>query len=477
MASLKEGDIQVAVTTITNPASPTETRTYTFYTANSAPNAFLYATTGTAPALTISPNTWLQDTWVAYSWEPSKNAFWPKDGPFAATSPLSALNTIALTSGGISTSAASITSAVTNPSGTTSPPPANGSSTSSTSSIPSSTSSIPSSTSPTPSSTGKMDPKKNGLGTGAVVGVAIGCLIAGALIAGLLAFCFMKRKKPKSARDSEASALALMYQEKGPAVKAVSVPFAMEGGIPQPLEDKAVSGEISKISNLIKNHVQSYYHSKSVNPGLIDYDDIQALGDDLPVSVGTLTTLLGNAATREPALRFCIAWVITSRIQLHDSPTTTFLPHEISECLRSMSPLDRGSKVHAMYFAKWRVITAELIRSTYVRTPFSAKDSRVHNIQAAASLLGNVLRPYSDSRMDEKERSRNLEEILKRAAQFAFTLFSQPAGYDFDWENEQDVQSGSICIFPALVQISDDNGGFIKPPRLFSEAVVRRLDG
>jgi hypothetical protein len=129
-----------------------------------------------------------------------------------------------------------------------------------------------------------------------------------------------------------------------------------------------------------------------------------------------------------------------------------------------------------MYFAKWRAITAELTQSAYIRNPFSVNDSRVHNIKLAAGVLENILRPFADSRMDDAQRTRNLEEILKRSAQFAFTLFSQPSRWDFDWENEHGVKSGSICIFPALVQISDENGEPIRPPRPFSEAMVRRLD-
>lgn len=78
--------------------------------------------------------------------------------------------------------------------------------------------------------------------------------------------------------------------------------------------------------------------------------------------------------------------------------------------------------------------------------------------------------------MEDGARSRNLEEILKRSAQFAFTLFSQPTSWKFDWQNGQNVNSGSLCIFPALVQVTDENGEPLHPPRPFSEAVIRRLD-
>jgi hypothetical protein len=108
------------------------------------------------------------------------------------------------------------------------------------------------------------------------------------------------------------------------------------GGLPQPLEDKAISSDISKISNAIKNHVQSYYHTSRVSSGLIDYDDLQALGSSLPISVGTLTTLMRNAATREIALRFIIAWVIVSKVQPSDDPSKSFLPSEVAHCYQAI---------------------------------------------------------------------------------------------------------------------------------------------
>jgi hypothetical protein len=137
-------------------------------------------------------------------------------------------------------------------------------------------------------------------------------------------------------------------QEKGFSAKTVPLAGArhsttgVAGGLPQPLEDKAISGDVSKISNAIKNHVQSYYHTSRISPGLIDYDDLHALGSNLPISVGTLTTLMGNAATREIALRFIIAWVVVSRLQPSKDPSMSLLPSEVAQCYKTISTGDRG---------------------------------------------------------------------------------------------------------------------------------------
>ncbi|KAF2703083.1 hypothetical protein K504DRAFT_508491 [Pleomassaria siparia CBS 279.74] len=315
-----------------------------------------------------------------------------------------------------------------------------------------------------------------------VAGIAVGSSIVGALVAGIVAWCCLcRRRKQKRAQDSEPSAIALMHPEKGfnaqvmPIVISSPIPHAMENGLPQPLEDRAIAGEMSKISNSIKNHVQSFYHVGHVSPGVLDLDDLRALGENLPMSTGTLSTLLGNSATREIALRFCIAWVAISRMQLNSLPSMTFLPPEIAECLLSIAA-DRSPRANSLYLSKWRVITAQLMQSAYVRSPFSAIDARNQNIQAAMNTLEGILQPYADSRVDNNQRRRNLEEILKRAASLAFTLFSQPNSWKFDWQDEESFKLGSLCVFPALVQVTNENGETVKPPRTFSEAVIRRLD-
>jgi len=113
--------------------------------------------------------------------------------------------------------------------------------------------------------------------------------------------------------------------------------------LPLPLEDKAITGEISKISSSIKNHVQSYYHVDRVNAALLDLDDIQAMGYDLPVSAGMISTLLGNTATREIALRFCIAWVVCSRILPGTDSSTSLLPLEVAKCSEKIAGVQMGS--------------------------------------------------------------------------------------------------------------------------------------
>jgi hypothetical protein len=298
-------------------------------------------------------------------------------------------------------------------------------------------------------------------------------------------FWFFKRKSNNRHQtlDQETRAAALSGQEKQPVANIKPLDNAnlttrtVENNLPQPLEDNAIAEAISKISNSIKNHVQSYYHSARVSVGTVNPDALQALGDGFPTSIGTLNTMLANPTTRETALRLCIAWVVVSRIQFGGDPRITFLPPEVISCIDSMTGLDGKPQVRTAFLSKWRVLTAELMQTTYGGNAFPANDPRNHNILQAVEVLDVVLRPYTDERMDNNQRRRNLEEILKRAAGFAFMLFSQPSSWKFEWENPHGHEPGSIVVFPALAQIVDEIGRSLSPPRAFSEVVVRQIDG
>lgn len=180
-------------------------------------------------------------------------------------------------------------------------------------------------------------PGRSGISVGAVVGVAIGAFAAGILLLGIIFWLGCGRRYRRIVKDSEANVLDPDSYEKGPAVGIVTPgvknvrSFHLDGMLSQPLEDKALSGEVSKISNLIKNHVQSYYHSSLTFTTIIDLDDIEDLGSNMPLAAEKLCKLLESPKTREIALRFCIAWVIFSRVQSHGS--ASFLPEEVARCL------------------------------------------------------------------------------------------------------------------------------------------------
>ncbi|KAF2816567.1 uncharacterized protein BDZ99DRAFT_139101 [Mytilinidion resinicola] len=334
-----------------------------------------------------------------------------------------------------------------------------------------------------PTATGKSHPSKSGVSGGAAAGIAIGCLIAGAAIAGLIVWLLMRRSRNKiQAGFQDRPAAAHAGPEKQLILGAPSNASSdstlriVENHLPLPLEDNAISGDVTKLSTLIKNHVQSYYHESPVASGTVDLDALQALGDNLPVSIGTLGTLLSNPTTREVGLRFCIAWVIISRSKLNGDPKTTLLPPEVVQCVSSMSAINWEPKAWDAFTANWKAITAECIKNAYLPNPFGPQDARNANILQATEVLETILAPFAVTRMDHSTRQRNLEEITKRAATFAFVLFSQRSSWRLDWPDSRTMAPGSLVIFPALEQLMDEEGKRFQPPRAFSEMIVRQID-
>jgi hypothetical protein len=120
-------------------------------------------------------------------------------------------------------------------------------------------------------------------------------------------------------------------------------------------------------------------------------------------------------------------------------------------------------------FSKWKTITGALLQGQYGHQ-LGDNDPRVESVNRTVAVADSVLRPFVDPRADVNARRRNLDATVKRAAQFAFLLFSQPASFRFDYTGTG--QPDSLLVFPALVQTISDEAEVISPPRVLSEREV-----
>lgn len=247
-----------------------------------------------------------------------------------------------------SSKVASIGASISSPASSPSTAPSSNSASSNTNTLPRSDppQTTGSSTSPIDSSSKTPGPQvprhtstSNSIGPGAAAGIGIGCAIAGALIAAaILALLFRRRRRRSPARSDVIPLNGYTSAEKSVASPQSSSPAGLiERNLPQPVEDQALGGEMSRLRTSIKNHVQSYYHTNSIGRAV----DSAALGlvaaGNMPLIASTLGTLLSNPATRLTAIRFCIAWVAVSRIEQNCEPNSSFLPPEIANCLVSIA--------------------------------------------------------------------------------------------------------------------------------------------
>jgi hypothetical protein len=100
--------------------------------------------------------------------------------------------------------------------------------------------------------------------------------------------------------------------------------------LPQPAEDGAIIGSLSKIRDGIKNHTQNYYHNAPVRHEVVDEARLVELANATAMPTSAIRNLLLNPATRVPAIRLFLGHLILSRCTGRTDGQLSFLPSEIS---------------------------------------------------------------------------------------------------------------------------------------------------
>ncbi|KAF2101543.1 hypothetical protein NA57DRAFT_53500 [Rhizodiscina lignyota] len=476
-ASPSKGIAWVGV--VSNWSTPIEGSTYTgTYTGTPSGTITVSYDKGRHDSTTFVLNVATYTTGLSSIAQGIKFTFPPPVAAAAATTSAS-INTSgsARTSSIITTSPAAPTT--TTPTPTTSSPSPSSSSSSSGSSIPSTSSSA----SPTRATISPNPIPHNGnpVSGGAAAGIAIGCLAAGAILASLLFFLFCLPKARKR-RDYERAPLEMnnvppMNGAKGGATTTTTssglegAAAIVENHLPQTVPDRTIADGLSSLKTSISNHVLSYYHIAPSQEKTSALNLATVLGNNTPVSVDKLSGMMMSTRTRPAAMRFTLAWIIISRLGLDGDPAATFLPWQFLSCVQSMSKPGGDDAVRAAFLSKWRTITAYLSSQNFGQNNITDNDPRNEHIGKAVADADSILQPYANPREDNAQRQRNLEEIMKRAVRFAYTLFAHPSSFKFDWQANAD----SLVVFPGMQQVTDEAGAPLHPTRSFGEKEVARV--
>ena len=115
------------------------------------------------------------------------------------------------------------------------------------------------------------------------------------------------------------------------------------------------------------------------------------------------------------------------------------------------------------------------MQDNYGQAQLSRNDPRLQRGSELADAIDNVLRPFASNRYSHEERIDNLRNVIARAVRYGYILFSQPSSWDFDWNLGKEESGDGMVVFPALVQISDEQGTlFAKPRRVAQREYVSR---
>jgi hypothetical protein len=189
-------------------------------------------------------------------------------------------------------------------------------------------------------------PKSSGLSPGAIAGIAIVTAVAGAVIAGItLLFLFQRYRKRHQQQSAYAQHMPaynaeVPRHEKAHVNVAQTAVAMVDTYLPQPAEDDAITGEMSRIRDKIKNHVQSYYHTSPVNANVVDQSKLKDIAGATGLSTSKLEEMLCKPHSRMAAVRLYLAWVNLSRCGTQKTAGGFFLPGEVASFATFLSGVD-----------------------------------------------------------------------------------------------------------------------------------------
>ncbi|KIW01594.1 uncharacterized protein PV09_07066 [Verruconis gallopava] len=314
-----------------------------------------------------------------------------------------------------------------------------------------------------------------GLSAGDSAAIGIGGVILGVILAAAFWFLrfFHKKRRGRNLYSNRGSTGQYeehrMTNSKAALARASalvpksSAAVVLYNHIPQPVDDNTIKSGYSKLKSRIDGHVQKFYFSKGGDEKSVIDGFSRAFAGDAPIpSSHHLQSILGDSQSRMRVLQAGIASIVITRMLPDGPPAQSFLPLVFTHAYASFSNNTLDGQVRAAFRGQWRVISACLSQSLYGRDSITEDDPRITNIQEARARADLFLRPLAATN-DHESRLRNLEEIMKRAARLGWLIFSQPSEYAADWTDK-----GRGVVYPALLQLTDENGEAHPSPVVFS---------
>jgi len=204
---------------------------------------------------------------------------------------------------------------------------------------------------------------------------------------------------------------------------------------------------------------------------MVDEERLNELSRATAIPSRDIVGLLHNSRTGIPTLRLFLACYILSRCTEQSDEAQSFLPDEVL-AFKGLNFTGQPSTANQVtLLSKWKTISGTLLARKYSEPP-TGNDKRLARIEKALDASEAILRPFLNRgiEMDTETRRHNLREVMKLAAQYAFSMFSQPCSYRFD--NTRVGQPDTMVVFPALLITVNHEGQELSPPKVLREEEV-----
>lgn len=233
------------------------------------------------------------------------------------------------------------------------------------------------------------------------------------------------------------------------------------------LHDDTILQKFTDLYEATASYVKKFYTDGPIESGGASQLMIEQASAGVLLPWPEILDLLNDGKTRFGILVMCIGRVMLSRSLLlklgtGNSLGATLLPPEVVDCFQSFcfgrSTLTMNGKepkpMNLTLLAYWKHISATLLHSTYEEDAFSPFDARTINIERTMEDLGPLLNTYArpnDAGFEKGSRVRELREVVRMGAKFAFTLFSQPCLWSFDWYHNREIEASEGQLHPEIV--------------------------
>ncbi|KFG79596.1 hypothetical protein MANI_022004 [Metarhizium anisopliae] len=350
------------------------------------------------------------------------------------------------------------------------------------------------STSTTPTQTPTQAQPSSGVSAGAVAGIAIGCAVAG-LVAGLLVACILLRRK-KRRHSCKADAVATHHESKAYSPEttppAAASDIQLKQFLPEATPDREIAQEMQSLGGLIHQHVENYYHSRTVNASTRDLSTtLKSLGfkgqsSSPDTYTKNIAALCLDPKTRQSGLRHVITRAIFSSIGFHTQTSLpSMLPQPVASFLQAMPPDELGhsadaqDSIHAavsLALRRWRGLTVFLLHPRRnLRTPLPIDNAAVPlQAQELANSLDKFLGVFVDTDAGVARQQRaHLEAVIVECTRLGYVLLSHPC----DWGFVTDVASTKeglhgLVVEAGLDKLSGQDGPPYSHPRTMVEPVA-----
>ncbi|PVH97128.1 hypothetical protein DM02DRAFT_91747 [Periconia macrospinosa] len=300
----------------------------------------------------------------------------------------------------------------------------------------------------------------------------------------------LRHRKTDSRSEEQASQPPIDQSDSAGSLSVVPSRLSSIAGVRESVPAAVIAEEYSSLHDSITSHVRRFYAPRSTYPG-VTQTVIEHASTGVMVPWFQIRSFLDDRTTTLATLSLCITWAILSRslllkLGISNSSGSSFLPPEIVALFQSFS-LGKGAitalnpdEVDSVTFAllsRWKQLSATLSHSTYVQNAFSHFDSRTTNIERALNDLDPLLSTYAIQRDDTHHSSQDarlsdLRYVLRKGAQFAFTLFGQSSFWKFDWSSDRAVRHGKAESQRNLGRIPSFETGMSYVPVLLAPSEI-----